>query len=370
MHFDLVIRGTNIDSILYQSLRLMKDMPETPSRVEDTRELLGSSIYWTNTRNRYILNPERKHNIMAQIAETVWTLAGDDRVSWLEKYLPRAGDFSDDGEVWRAAYGPRIRNWHSYQFNYGINNLPAIVDRQTDQLKIVINELLKTQGTRQAVMSIWDPHEDGHQFGKTKDIPCNNWVQFIVRDGRLHMLIVIRSNDAIWGMTGVNLFIWSTIHEIVGSILNLPLGAMKYMPTSLHVYAKHYDRLDKIIDKFEEPGFEDQINTLQLGEVDETNIYRFEQGMTLKEVDQIINAIWILCDNDHKIHENENVLDQLEAGLRGASEKYPNFVGTMAVPMLHKPKSDYVADLGRLLMSPARFAPALQENLKLKGYVE
>jgi hypothetical protein len=79
------------------------------SRAGRTKELTFQGVTLLEPRNREILLPSRKASLPAQIAETMWVLSGRDDVEWLSHYLKRAKDFSDDGEVWRAAYGPRLR---------------------------------------------------------------------------------------------------------------------------------------------------------------------------------------------------------------------------------------------------------------------
>src|SRR5262245_43125159 len=82
---------------------------EVGSRNGRVKEFLNDSIVITDPQRREILSVNRKANVFAQIAETMWVLKGRDDIEWLSAYLPRAVDYSDDGISWRGAYGPRIR---------------------------------------------------------------------------------------------------------------------------------------------------------------------------------------------------------------------------------------------------------------------
>ena len=75
-----------------------------------TRELRSYTIGIKRPTERVLVLPERRNNPFAALAETMWVLGGRDDLAYLTRYLPRAGDFSDDGETWRGAYGPRLRN--------------------------------------------------------------------------------------------------------------------------------------------------------------------------------------------------------------------------------------------------------------------
>ncbi len=176
--------------------------------------------------------PERRNNIFATIAETMWVLAGRNDLSFLGHYLPRAKDFSDDRLTWRAGYGPRLRNWHG-----------------VDQLREILRLLQDESSTRRAVMALFDPARD---FIGTKDVPCNNWIHWLVRDGRLHVNIAVRSNDIMWGFSGINAFEWSVVQELMAGWLGAAIGEMTFFTSSLHLYERHEQRARAIVDKF--PG--------------------------------------------------------------------------------------------------------------------
>ena len=169
---------------------LLLDGRYVPSRNGVTKELAFTGITIVKPQHREILNAARKHNLAAQIAETMWVLAGRNDVEWLGRYLPRAKDFSDNGLTWRAGYGPRLRAFSPRRKLEGI-----------DQLEYVVDLLRKDPGTRQAVMSIWNPLVDTEPG---KDIACNNWLHFLSREGFLDLHVAVRSNDAMWGWSWVS----------------------------------------------------------------------------------------------------------------------------------------------------------------------
>jgi thymidylate synthase len=183
-------------------------------------------------QERCLVAPSRYNNIFATIAETMWVLAGRNDLSFLSRYLPRARDFSDDGQTWRAAYGPRLRNWHG-----------------VDQLRENFTLLHRELSTRRAVMSIFDPAVD---FIDSKDIPCNNWIHWLVRDDRLHMNVAVRSNDIMWGFSGINTFEWSVLHELMATWLNVDVGEITFFASSFHLYDHHEQRARAIVEQF--PG--------------------------------------------------------------------------------------------------------------------
>jgi thymidylate synthase len=207
---------------------LLTDGDEVGSRAGRTMELTHVGTTLTQPWQRELLVPRRMPNLAAQVAETMWVLAGRNDVAWLANYLPRSPDFSDDGVTWRAAYGKRIRSWHG-----------------VDQLKYVVQTLKDHALSRQAVISIYDPVVDT-QPGK--DIPCNNWLSFSNRLGKLDLHVAVRSNDIVWGWSGINVFEWSALQEIVAHLVGVGVGRLHFSTTSLHVYDKHWGRAREIIE--------------------------------------------------------------------------------------------------------------------------
>lgn len=191
------------------------------ARGQEQREVLASLTKIARPEERFLVMPGRKNNVFAQLAETAWVLAGRNDLEFLSHYLPRAVEFSDDGKTWRAAYGPRIRRWGGH----------------VDQVAHVINRLQEDPNTKRAVISIFDP---GSDFTETKDVPCNNWLQFIQRNGRLDLHVTVRANDAIWGFSGINFFEWSVLHEIVARSLDWEVGSLSWYVGTFHIYERHY----------------------------------------------------------------------------------------------------------------------------------
>lgn len=210
---------------------IMKDLlehgDEVGSRNGRVKEFLNTQIVITEPARREVLSINRKANVFAQIAETVWVLSGRNDVEWLSAYLPRAADYSDDGVVWRGGYGPRLRGGY-----FGF-----------DQLQHIIALLRNDPLSRRAVIAIYEPTVDA---APGKDIPCNDFLQFQSRLGELHLTVTVRSNDLMWGWSGINAFEWSTLQEIVAHLLGIDVGTLTFNIGSLHLYEQHWDKAARI----------------------------------------------------------------------------------------------------------------------------
>jgi thymidylate synthase len=228
---------TSCQEGMREALRIIMENGENVTvRGQDTKEIQTFVMQITNPDQRVICIPHRNNNIFATIAETLWVLAGRNDIAFLSKYLPRAADFSDDGVIWRAGYGKRLRD-------FDIGN---VGNDHVDQVRENIDLLNEDNTTRRAVMSIFDPAEDF--IRGTKDVPCTSWIHSMIRNNRLHSTIAVRSNDVMWGMSGINLFEWSVVMQLFASCTDTKIGEMHYLADSCHIYRRHYDRVQKIID--------------------------------------------------------------------------------------------------------------------------
>jgi thymidylate synthase len=199
-------------------------------RGQSVRELRNRVMVLARPHERCLFLPRRGNDVVATLAETLWVIAGRNSIDWLSSYLPRAPQFSDDGRTWPGAYGPRLRNWN------GI-----------DQLAETIRLLREEPATRRAVMSLYDPDRD---FVESKDIPCNNWLHWLIRNGKLHLTVGMRSNDVMWGFSGINSFEWSVLQDMMALWTGTEVGDATYLATSFHLYAHHEDRGRRIIESF------------------------------------------------------------------------------------------------------------------------
>ena len=240
-----------VNDALPDLARHVLDGDELGSRKgERVLERLHQQITLAEPWDRYPRLGLRKASLPAQIAETMWILSGRNDVEWLSYYLPRAIEFSDDGETWRGGYGPRLRNFGGRMFGDAVG--PTV---PVDQLDAVIRELQANPTSRRAVLGIWDPLMDARRAGEEpfKDVPCNDFISFQSRLGKLHAHVFVRSNDLMWGWSGINAFEWSVLQEVVASILGIEVGTLTFSISSLHAYDRHWSKLRKISEAYPVP---------------------------------------------------------------------------------------------------------------------
>jgi thymidylate synthase len=79
-----------------------------------------------------------------------------------------------------------------------------------------------------------------------KDSPCTCNIQFLIRDARLHAIVYMRSNDAIWGLP-YDVFLFTMLQELLSCQLGTELGSYFHFAGSLHLYRRHFELARRII---------------------------------------------------------------------------------------------------------------------------
>jgi thymidylate synthase len=220
----------NINTAFLEMLtRLVEDGILTDSRNGPTLELAAQTLVIEQPLERFVFAAGRNNNPFAAIAEAMWVIAGRNDLAYLTPYLKRAPLFSDDSRTWRAGYGRRLRNWHG-----------------VDQLAAVRAELVSSPLWRRAAVSLFDPAVD---YQDSRDVPCNNWLHFLARGGRLDLNVAARSTDVWWGFSGINAFEWSVLLEMMARWLDMKPGVLTFFTSSLHLYAEREDQARTVVSR-------------------------------------------------------------------------------------------------------------------------
>jgi len=210
---------------------LVEDCPDQKSRYGDTKEVMNFKLEIDNPYRRCTGGYGRNINVFFLMAEALWIWSGRRDVKFLEIFNSKIKEFSDDGEVFHAPYGWRMREWGEEAED---KTIPMSVQGTGyDQLKGAINELNKNRETRRVAISVWNPLFDLE--ANFKDHPCNDFLMFKIRDNKLYQFIANRSNDLHWGLP-TNVFQFSFIGECMSAILGISYGRQTHYSDSLHYY--------------------------------------------------------------------------------------------------------------------------------------
>lgn len=205
---------------------------ECSPRGQKIRECLGMTFAISDPRNRLLYIPERKFSVQYVMAEVLWYMLGENKTEWISNYSSMWKNISDDGTTANSAYGARIFKRH-----------PRVAGGRFEQWDYVKEELKRDPDSRRAVIHIRTPEDS---VDAKLDVPCTLALQFFIRDGRLNLLVNMRSTDLIFGLAN-DVPAFTFMQEIMAHELGVELGPYIHVSNSLHIYERHFEMCEKIL---------------------------------------------------------------------------------------------------------------------------
>lgn len=151
-------------------------------------------------------------------------------------------------QIWKAVadkdgYINSNYGWCIFSPENGFNGDTGELDCQYTR---AFAELKANPESRRAIMIYTRPSMwlDYNKNGRS-DFMCTNAVQYLVRDGQLHAVVQMRSNDAVFGYKNDRAWQQHVLERLAGD-LGVPVGNLYWNVGSLHVYARHYHLVDPV----------------------------------------------------------------------------------------------------------------------------
>ena len=111
-----------------------------------------------------------------------------------------------------------------------------------DQYQIILNRLKTHENTNRAVATLYHPGLDKER----DDIPCLNWLQVTVRDGKLTLHVMFRSND-LYGAWPANMYFLTYLGLCFAKELFIDFEGIYYHSSSLHIYSANIPEVEELI---------------------------------------------------------------------------------------------------------------------------
>lgn len=236
-----IIEGNSFEEVYKKAiLAILREGSVVAPRGQITYELSPATIIVKDAR-KFLATPKlRKGNHTFQLAEALWMIRGSNDLEEIAHYNKVWRNFEDEDEpgILNGAYGERLRAWNG----------------EIDQFLEVFRKLSKDEFSRQAVMIIWDPDRDNYihsNHNYSKDLPCTNYFNFTIRDGKLNMLTVMRSNDLHKG-TIYDIPNFIIFQHILAGWLGVEVGKYEHVAASLHIYETDVENLIDIFNDKED----------------------------------------------------------------------------------------------------------------------
>ena len=186
----------------------------------NTKAVFNTSFFLSNPSDKIVTTQQRKFN--ADYAEYEW--------NWYRSGNRDATEISERAKIWKLMMVPETTEVNSnYGYFWNYNN----------QLDRVIEDLKTNKETRRAIIVHYDLNElDRYKY----DTPCNNVLNFYIRNNKLELTIFARSIDLWFGFVN-DQYQFAKLMEYVSEKVDYPVGQMHWHITNLHLYERHWNKL-------------------------------------------------------------------------------------------------------------------------------
>ncbi|MEZ2656719.1 thymidylate synthase [Aneurinibacillus aneurinilyticus] len=175
------------------------------------------------------------------------------RVAWksaihelLWFYVKRTSDctYLDENNVTIWKEWTSANNNIGKAYGYQLGKPIMLKGKITNQVHHLLEELIANPASRRHVISLWNI-DDLDQMALYPCVWNNQW---LVKQGKLHLIVQIRSNDLALG-NPFNVFQYYVLQRMVSQVTGYELGMLTFNINDLHIYERHIEPLQEQIQR-------------------------------------------------------------------------------------------------------------------------
>lgn len=232
--------GSDFNKIYAEICNGLMTAPEYKTKSRNNEKLFeftNATIELTNIDNMYAFC--RDLNFYYLAGELIFYLEGENKLENIVKYSKFWNTVSDDGVTVNSCYGYYI--WKQKTAN------------KLSQFDYCIKQLVNNPESKKAVITIYNSEDHSK---KSEDNPCTMFLQFYIRDNKLFLKTVMRSNDIYFGLP-YDLPFFCILQkmmyfELLAHYPKLKLGSYIHTANSLHAYEKDFEILKTVPDNYKQ----------------------------------------------------------------------------------------------------------------------
>lgn len=114
----------------------------------------------------------------------------------------------------------------------------------TNQVHKLIEGIKNDPASRRHIISLWNI-DDAWDMSLQ---PCVWNCQFLVKQGRLHLIVQIRSNDVALGQP-FNVFQYYVLQRMIAQVTGYEVGSLTFNVNDCHIYTRHIEPLQEQINR-------------------------------------------------------------------------------------------------------------------------
>jgi len=146
-------------------------------------------------------------------------------------------------EIKRVMLGNKLAPDYAYSYGPRIFNFQNSVNQVND---FVIPLLKENKTTRRAIVSIFDPVKDSNML--SSDTPGLIAIDFKLRNNKLNVTAIIRSNDLFFGWPA-NVYQIFVLQDYIRKQLGVDTGTITTFSVSAHLFRDQLDYVNEILEE-------------------------------------------------------------------------------------------------------------------------
>lgn len=177
------------------------------------------------------------------VVELLWMIKGFTNIDYLHKHSVSIWDeWADENGELGPVYGAQWRNWETGQedIKHPRKLYEPLQPKTIDQLASVIDAIKADPFSRRHIITAWNPA----QLDKMALPPCHAFMQFYVKENKLHLKLTQRSADMFLGVP-FNVASYSLLLILVARETGLEVGDFHHSLGDYHIYEDHVDAVKR-----------------------------------------------------------------------------------------------------------------------------
>ncbi len=218
----IFLKGDSISELYPELLQsVLEEGEEVAPRGMQTLEVAPLGFELTDPRQSLVLQKARRLNYAYAIVERLSLVSGQADPDMLCFYIDKLRDYvNPETRCFDGAYGPRVR----------------------PQLDYVYEELQRDPASRRAVISVYSAADQRESL----DVPCTLALHFLIRHGKLDLMVNMRSSDLYLGLP-YDVSQFAFLQQLVAGWLNLDAGRYIQWAHSAHIYGVQVSKAWEVV---------------------------------------------------------------------------------------------------------------------------
>lgn len=188
-------------------------------------------------------------------------------------------EIQDEDDKWYQTIGPS----YGYQMGKKVRTIKdgVFAQHKADQVDYLLNQLTFNPSSRRHVTSLWNIDE----LDEMALNPCVWNTQWLVKEGKLHLIVGVRSND--WALGApFNQFQYYVLQRMIAQVTGYEMGTLTFNINDCHLYERH---IAPVLEQIQRPVFEapilhinPDVKDFYRFTIDDFELVNYQYGETIK----------------------------------------------------------------------------------------